>query len=158
MAVAAGFESYEYFFLRCKPYGCGLEFLEAFYVLFELGGSDYISPVIKDSYIEGVKGYIYADKDLVDDLTSIFKEKSLPSIPSSGLIGVLRPNQLIGNTEGGGHTPLQAKSPNKMLSPSQGQKVFSEQIFWSPLRIVLNLIKHRRFQLCSSRSLRERST
>lgn len=119
VVVTTGFEAdgdvfYGSYF--CKGEG---KFLEVFEGLFKSEVGDEVSFVIDDRGIEGIEGDIYADEDFKHDLTSLrgFKGGRMPSIPSSGLIGVLRPNQLIGDMEGGGQTPLRALSPGNMLSP-----------------------------------------
>jgi len=118
VVVAAGFEAEDDIVSFCHFSEGRLEFLEVFEVLIEFEAGDYVAFFVEDGGIEGVEGYIDTYEGIEHDLTSIgFKGDSRPSVPSSGLMGVLGPNQLIGDMEGGGQTPLRAFSPGEMLSP-----------------------------------------
>jgi len=101
------------------------EFVKSFFVLEKSFFRDDFFLCVKDTDVQGIKGYIYANKIFIvrHDKTSFFALDRLNngnrmlSLPSSIVIRDLCPNQLIGNGESRGQTPLRALGPGFMSSP-----------------------------------------
>ena len=97
-----------------------VEFVKFFFGLEEsFFGNDFFL-CVNTTEVQGIKGCIYADKIFRHGLASfLVKNKGNRglSLPSSIVIRDRCPNQLIGNGESGGRTPLRALGPGLDSSP-----------------------------------------
>lgn len=101
------------------------DFAKSFFGLRESFLVDNFFFCVKDTEVQGIKGCIYADKIFIfrHGETSFFalggakSGNRMLSLPSSKVIRDLCPNQLIGNGESRGQTPLRALGPGLMSSP-----------------------------------------
>ena len=131
MVVSCGFYSDDYLILISEFGEYLKKGFEGEVGILKSISSFYFFIFVYDTYIKFKGGYIYAYEIFKHGIPPFLfviicggRGGLMPSFPSSELIRVLRPNQLMREKEGGGETPLRALCPFDMSSPVSFSPLF----------------------------------